>query len=236
MIAPNQQPNPTLPELLEGGPWHTQLAERVEIAKSTGTDLSAAFIDINNFKEVNDTRGHLRGDGVIEGLENAIVSVLRTSQRTDVEAERRPDSVGKRSWEASGGRIGGDEFMISAYTDADGMQAIADRLQEMFEGYLARSDNGDLRRLGVMESGISLAIGTATLEGEMSANDLTARADEAMYQNKLAQVPELSRKQQLGVAAARFILKRSGLRLRDVHKLETIHEARQAAKTTAPGA
>lgn len=70
-----------------------ELAEReIERSRRYGTVLSAAYIDCDNFKEVNDTLGHDAGSGVLRAIAGTIQSHIRA---TDIAA-----------------RIGGDEFVV----------------------------------------------------------------------------------------------------------------------------
>lgn len=68
------------------------LEEEIEISRSRQKKLTVAMIDIDNFKDINDTYGHVYGDYVLERIASTIISSLRQA-----------DIVG---------RYGGDEFLI----------------------------------------------------------------------------------------------------------------------------
>ena len=117
------------------------------------------FLDLDNFKYLNDTLGHRAGDGVIK----AIARVLR-------------DQLGDRGLLA---RIGGDEFgLLLAGADLETAQSVADELLGAVRRY----------RLVVEESSahVTMSAGIAMLDGGRSASDLLVAADAAMYEAKSA--------------------------------------------------
>ena len=87
-------------DALTGLPNRTILMDRLEMAvaaaKRGGTHVGVLYIDLDEFKEVNDRHGHLAGDDVLKEVGNRLQHLLRAS-----------DTIG---------RIGGDEFLaISPY-------------------------------------------------------------------------------------------------------------------------
>ncbi len=137
-----------------------QLVRR-ELARAARahTDVALLAIDLDHFKQVNDTHGHLVGDRVIA----EVGELLRASARTD-------DVVA---------RTGGEEFMILApNTSFDGAQHLALRIVDAFR-----------RRLFVEPSprvSLTVSIGVVAdgVPNEGIAEDLRARADEALYAAK----------------------------------------------------
>lgn len=129
-----------------------------ESACRFGRPYSIMMIDIDHFKNVNDTHGHMIGDQVIQELSRAIVTVIR---RSDMAA-----------------RIGGDEFVaILPETSAQDVRVLADRLR------IACSDN--VLPLDGKELQFSVSIGIAEHKGdETSITQVISRADEALYQAK----------------------------------------------------
>jgi diguanylate cyclase (GGDEF)-like protein/PAS domain S-box-containing protein len=127
------------------------------LAGSTG--VAAVFIDLNQFKEINDSLGHAAGDDLLR----YVAASLRT-------AVRGTDLLG---------RIGGDEFLIVA-REVSG-RAEAQRIGESLAAHLATcAIELDGRRVQVRAS-IGVAFAQA---GETRADALIARADAAMYQAK----------------------------------------------------
>jgi diguanylate cyclase (GGDEF)-like protein len=132
------------------------LAVDAQRASETGGTLSLALIDIDNFKEINDTYGHLAGDLVLTTIGQVLHSNLR---REDVVA-----------------RYGGDEFiMYTPFTMQDQAFRIAEKLRKSVE----QQPFGTLPR-------ITISVGsTAYVLGE-SLESLIQRADLALYDAKRA--------------------------------------------------
>jgi diguanylate cyclase (GGDEF)-like protein len=138
-----------------------ELQMRRELARAARahTDVALLAIDLDHFKLVNDTHGHLVGDRVIA----EVGELLRANARTD-------DVVA---------RTGGEEFMILApNTSFDGAQLLALRIVEAFR-----------RRVFVEPSpriALTVSIGVVAdhVPNETIAEDLRARADEALYAAK----------------------------------------------------
>jgi len=78
--------------LLNKTAFREQVEEEMSRAQRYNHPLSLAFIDLDNFKQVNDTRGHAIGDKLLRQVSETIVNSIR---KTDM-----------------AGRIGGDEFTI----------------------------------------------------------------------------------------------------------------------------
>jgi diguanylate cyclase (GGDEF)-like protein len=134
---------------------------RRELARAVraNTDVALLAIDLDHFKVVNDTHGHLVGDRVI----TEVGELLRANARTD-------DVVA---------RTGGEEFMILApSTSMDGAQHLALRIVEAF------------RRRAFVEPSprvmltVSIGVVADAVPNDDIAEDLRARADEALYAAK----------------------------------------------------
>ncbi|MEO5699314.1 MAG: GGDEF domain-containing protein [Casimicrobiaceae bacterium] len=132
----------------------------VEIARASRYQdpLSIAFMDIDDFKEVNDRRGHAAGDGLLKEM----ASVMRTSLRgSDVVA-----------------RYGGDEFVILLpVTDEAAARAVVDKLRVGVRDAMAR--RGSL---------VTLSVGVFTTVGKKarSVDFMLEHADRLMYEVKWA--------------------------------------------------
>ena len=118
--------------------------------------MALLYLDLDNFKEVNDTRGHQTGDAVLKLVADAITETLR-----------QVDVVG---------RMGGDEFAI-LMPETDGVlaEAAAHRLSLS----LARGFSGTPAVTGSI--GVVSCSGT-----EAGADELLRQADRAMYEAKRA--------------------------------------------------
>ncbi len=135
-----------------------QAQEELTIALEQGAPLSLAVIDVDHFKLVNDTFGHLQGDDVLR----AVASQMRDSVR--------PSDVL--------GRYAGDEFVVLLPgTDHQQAMVVATRLCKAVEGNrLAIRD----RREGTL--GVTLSIGVVTSDATTTdVESLFATADRALY-------------------------------------------------------
>ncbi|WP_222265720.1 putative bifunctional diguanylate cyclase/phosphodiesterase [Modestobacter marinus] len=131
-----------------------------ELLRPDRGPVSVLFMDVDGFKDVNDTLGHEVGDQLLREL------ARRLSKRT-----RSEDTVG---------RLGGDEFVVLCRDcDVDGALRLAERFQSTFE------DPFDLA--GEVVTGLSVSIGVATADaGQVRSTDLVRDADLAMYAAKAA--------------------------------------------------
>ena len=99
---------------LTGLPNRSHLLDRaeraVEIAGATGTRMALMMLDLNGFKQVNDTAGHQAGDQLLERVAQRLLAAVRDD---DVVA-----------------RLGGDEFaiLLTRDPDADAAMAVAERI------------------------------------------------------------------------------------------------------------
>ena len=136
-----------------------QLARELARCARSARPISLLAIDVDHFKVVNDTYGHLAGDAVIR----EIGQLLRdTSRRGDVVA-----------------RMGGEEFMVLAPdTDAQGALMLGDRLCLAFR---AREFKG---LDNVVRVTASVGVVSESQCNEHLAADLRGRADEALYTAK----------------------------------------------------
>jgi diguanylate cyclase (GGDEF)-like protein len=134
---------------------------RRELARAarTQTPLALLAIDLDHFKQVNDTYGHLVGDQVIAG----VGELLRANARQD-------DVVA---------RTGGEEFTILApNTDMDGALQLAQRVVEAFR---RRRFGEPTARVPVT---VSIGVASDAVRDDGIGEALRARADEALYTAK----------------------------------------------------
>ncbi|WP_316174209.1 MULTISPECIES: putative bifunctional diguanylate cyclase/phosphodiesterase [unclassified Bradyrhizobium] len=129
-----------------------------DAACSAGRGVAFLLFDIDNFKTINDTRGHEAGDRVLA----AVADVLRSS----CEADDLPV------------RLGGDEFIV-VFQGRD--------VEERAIAFAERLSEGLLQPLAIagQPQSISCSIGIAAhLDGDIDVEVLCARADAALYRAK----------------------------------------------------
>ena len=129
--------------------------ERLSAQIRHETPFSVLMMDIDHFKEVNDTFGHAAGDAVLEGLARRLLGHVRTE---DVPY-----------------RYGGEEFVLLAQVPRKDLKGVAKRLLQAM--------NGDYRA-GNQSIPITVSIGGATWIPGKSVAALMRRADKALYRAK----------------------------------------------------
>lgn len=135
-----------------------QLAEELRRARRDGRPLALLMVDIDHFKQVNDTHGHAAGDVALRIVAQRITSDLR-----------RPGDFA--------GRFGGEEFVvILPATPLDGARMMAERIRGDVEGAPLAIGTGDVH--------LTVSVGIALSSPADSAVDLLDRADAALYAAK----------------------------------------------------
>jgi diguanylate cyclase (GGDEF)-like protein len=151
--------------LLNVSTWESEAEAELSRAIRTRQPIALALVDIDHFKLVNDTYGHLVGDRVLRAVAEALTGQSRDYDRA--------------------GRFGGEEFvLLLAQTSEPDACKIAERLR----GYLAELAIPTDDRPDAPTLSITISIGvTALARGEsFELADLLAAADSAMYAAKEA--------------------------------------------------
>ncbi|HEX8786257.1 MAG TPA: DUF484 family protein [Telluria sp.] len=144
-----------------------RLVEEVARARRQDYPLSCMYIDIDHFKQVNDSHGHQAGDDVLREVAARVKAELRMS-----------DALG---------RFGGEEFVaLLIDADLDSASMVAQRIRAAIAGQPFLLPDGEMLAL-------SVSIGVATLGDferehaiEGVAQQLVALADQALYEAKQA--------------------------------------------------
>ncbi|HWI40829.1 MAG TPA: diguanylate cyclase, partial [Verrucomicrobiae bacterium] len=139
--------------------FYTLLERDFLLAQRHGGDISCLVIDLDFFKAVNDTHGHLVGDRV---LETVAQSLRETVRETDVVA-----------------RHGGEEFVVLLpNTGIEGALAVAEAVRKSIAGLRLSSEQGEVT--------VTASIGVAGLSSHQPATaaELVGLADAALYSAK----------------------------------------------------
>jgi diguanylate cyclase (GGDEF)-like protein len=146
--------------LLNSATWEREAAAEVARAVRTASPLAVALLDLDRFKQINDTYGHLIGDEVLRQIADTMTGVLR---EYDV-----------------AGRFGGEEFvMLLPQTRAPDAFKIADRVRARIGRLPIVTTSGE-------QVAVTVSIGVAALDAGSSREltDLLAAADAALYRAK----------------------------------------------------
>jgi diguanylate cyclase (GGDEF)-like protein len=135
------------------------LRRETKRASRSGRPLSLLFIDLDGFKSINDTHGHLYGS---RALVEAAGLIRLSARETDVVS-----------------RFGGDEFaLILPDTGSDGAAAVGERIRERVAAHRFLQGDG-------LTIHLTVSVGVATLpDVAASTEGLIQAADEAMYHVK----------------------------------------------------
>lgn len=142
---------------------HSRIIEQLEVAVRragrSGGRLAVAMVDIDRFKRVNDTYGHLVGDQVLKALAYLLRQRLRLSDML--------------------GRFGGDEYVV-VLPDSDGGAAkeMLNVIRQHFNAIEHATGNGQFT--------VTLSCGVAEFPRASTSLELIAAADDALYRAKRA--------------------------------------------------
>ena len=137
--------------------FRDRVSHGLALARREGRSLSVLFLDLDDFKKVNDSLGHHEGDRLLVAAAGRLETCARTA-----------DTVA---------RLGGDEFaiLIENVAEPDGPQGLVQRLTvEMAKPFLLSGN----------EVHVNVSIGIASSTGGEDADDLLRNADVAMYTAK----------------------------------------------------
>jgi diguanylate cyclase (GGDEF)-like protein len=135
------------------------LRRETRLAARNNRPLSLLFIDLDGFKSINDSHGHLAGS---RALVEAATVIRGSARETDIVA-----------------RFGGDEFaLVLPDTGASGARAVAERIRQRIARHDFLAGDG-------LNIHLTASVGVATLpDVAIGADELVQAADAAMYQVK----------------------------------------------------
>jgi diguanylate cyclase (GGDEF)-like protein len=136
--------------------FRDRLDQSILVARRAQTAATVMFLDVDHFKEINDTLGHEAGDSLIDVLAERLRAQIRGGETL--------------------ARLGGDEFAILCNGSASDASLLAERLHSALHGTVTVRD---------FPLEITMSIGVATFpEHGDDADTLLRHADVAMYQAK----------------------------------------------------
>jgi diguanylate cyclase (GGDEF)-like protein len=151
--------------LLNAATWEREALAEADRAVRTSSPLAIAMVDIDKFKVINDTYGHLAGDQVLKEIAGALRVLLRDYDLA--------------------GRFGGEEFsLLLPQTLAVDAFRIAERVRARIAGLRIITPGAS----GGERVQVTVSIGVAALDGgsKRELHELTAAADAALYRAKAA--------------------------------------------------
>ena len=149
--------------LLNAATWERESAVEVTRAVRTQSPLAIAMVDIDKFKAINDTYGHLAGDQVLKEIANTLNTMLRDYDLA--------------------GRFGGEEFsLLLPQTRAVDAFRIAERVRANIAGLSIIAPGA----AGGERVQVTVSIGVAALDSgsKRELSELVAAADAALYRAK----------------------------------------------------
>lgn len=149
--------------LLNVSTWENEAVAEISRAARTPSPLAVALVDIDHFKLVNDTYGHLAGDRVLRAVADALKGQLRDYDKA--------------------GRFGGEEFvlLLAQATENDACR-VAERLRSYVAGMAVPVNDSP----GAERVHLTISIGVTTMQAGQGRDltDMIAAADSALYQAK----------------------------------------------------
>jgi diguanylate cyclase (GGDEF)-like protein len=148
--------------LLNVSTWEREAEAELSRSGRTRTPVALALLDIDHFKAVNDTYGHLAGDKVLRAVADALTAQLRSYDRA--------------------GRFGGEEFvLLLPQTGEEDARGIAERLRSHVADMAVPIDDSESPEC----VSLTVSIGVTTTDGAACGlTDLLAAADAALYYAK----------------------------------------------------
>jgi diguanylate cyclase (GGDEF)-like protein len=147
--------------------FKTRLAQEIARSQRYKAPLTIGLLDVDHFKRVNDTYGHMAGDAVLTQLSGIVVASVRS---TDVV-----------------GRYGGDEFgILLVQAGADEATIITNRLRQRIADHKFSLPESPVSQAPPSELPVTVSIGVAQCSPDDDLERLLHRSDEALYDAKSA--------------------------------------------------
>lgn len=135
------------------------LNEKIKEVKRYGKKIAVLFIDLDDFKDINDKFGHHIGDKTLKMIAETLKNSLRAH-----------DLVA---------RFGGDEFIIIAEIEKEkDLETLSKKINSLIKNSFFELDNGTLVKT-------SVSIGGSLIKNDDRVNDIIKRLDKLMYHSKV---------------------------------------------------
>lgn len=160
--------NDPLTGLSNRGCFNTTLLSTVEKTSEDGSYIALFFIDLDNFKQVNDTFGHAMGDQLLIVFSQRLKKTLRKNVRSE-DGTTKPEMINSIA------RLGGDEFviLINNLPSIAAIESIGQRICDLFKNGFCINEN-------VFD--VHASIGISYTDKKLNnAEELLNQADDAMY-------------------------------------------------------
>lgn len=139
------------------GFFYLKMNEEIGKLKKSNSKISLLMVDIDNFKTINDTYGHVAGDNLVKKLANILAENIRKSDNII--------------------RWGGDEFaIILPESNHEEAYVIAERIRNVIQDYIFCYNNIVIK--------MTVSIGIASVKDEIGIDDFVDLADSALYKAK----------------------------------------------------
>lgn len=179
--------------------FETNLDQRLELAHNNGEpagSFAVIALDLDGFKDVNDTYGHPMGDKVLTVIGGAIARGLRRTDRAArirgrsvTEGPEQPLSTDGDTEQLHISRHGGDEFLVLVETNEPprrSRRALTPERQAILVGHRIRraiEEAAADKELGI-DTFVSTSVGIALYRPGLTRGDLLTQADIALYGSK----------------------------------------------------
>ena len=151
----------TLTGLLNRRPFLDKSETILQLAKRKQSSLSIAYIDIDNFKKINDTYGHIGGDAVLESFG---ILIRKNIRKSDLAA-----------------RIGGEEFIILLPdTDIKKATIVLGKIRKLIKTKVVKNSN---KRINFT---VSIGMAEFNDNNQVTLNELISQSDSALYKAKIS--------------------------------------------------
>ncbi|RSN47184.1 GGDEF domain-containing protein [Amycolatopsis sp. WAC 04197] len=165
-------------QLLNATTWQQGAVREVSRAERENGQFGALMIDLDHFKSINDTYGHLAGDDVLKG-----VAAL-------VKAETRTQDLA--------GRFGGEEFVVLLTSSSKQESvAVAERIRQRISEMVIKTQDNEGNDVVIEQRTASVGVATFPLDGR-TIDEVMASADASVYaakrngRNRVVSSPDLA--------------------------------------------